>query len=415
MKFIIAIFLLALPLLSNQITISQYLEEKLNNEKIEEQVSGIEYLQENSDNYAFIKELSLTSELEYLDLEHQKYIFDMHIRNFGEKKLTTALGKNYLQIRQNKRDMILNKLMRNKYQTIIQVIKYNQLIDATKKLVSIYEDRINVFRSIDSLNNSAEIITLENNITALTINNIEREINYNALLQKVNEQLHRNNITFFDTTNFITPQIILSLAQSFDGTLSENNCYNRESHLEHEEAELLRQIDDKKISQVASSFGFTLHPGKFSSNSDALDNLKSTIGVHLKIRLPFLAENKHLQNKRRIKYLRDIRKSHDRKKSVKKKIAQAIKNITLLTKQYNYLQKRINTIGAQSSLKKHLTIDGVNPLVLLKINESITKSEIASINIKYELLSNYVNLLLYMGYFVNYPEKNFFDKAIMIE
>ena len=75
--------------------------------------------------------------------------------------------------------------------------------------------------------------------------------------------------------------------------------------------------------------------------------------------------------------------------------------------QYQFLEARKNDVDAESSLKRYLEMEGVDPLILLSIRESILDNDIELLEIKFSILRNYIRVLDTSGELSRKPLKNY--------
>ena len=68
--------------------------------------------------------------------------------------------------------------------------------------------------------------------------------------------------------------------------------------------------------------------------------------------------------------------------------------------------------NAENYFEKFLQVDGVSPLILLKLKESMLKSKILIVKINHRVLERYIRLLDVSGKLLEKPLKNYLLKNL---
>jgi hypothetical protein len=95
------------------------------------------------------------------------------------------------------------------------------------------------------------------------------------------------------------------------------------------------------------------------------------------------------------------------KRELKDQIDKDLKDLKSFIAQYRYLKAREQEVDAKSSLKKYLQLSGVNPTILLSIQESILKNQINRSKTEFSIYRNYIQVIDVTGELSKWPLKNF--------
>jgi hypothetical protein len=95
------------------------------------------------------------------------------------------------------------------------------------------------------------------------------------------------------------------------------------------------------------------------------------------------------------------------KKELRERIKKDIQDIKLLVSQYEFLEARKNDVNAESSLKRYLEMEGIDPILLLSIKEDILKNDIDKERIKHDIFRNYIRIIDATGMICKRPFRNY--------
>ena len=84
--------------------------------------------------------------------------------------------------------------------------------------------------------------------------------------------------------------------------------------------------------------------------------------------------------------------------------------INALIEQYEFLTERSEMIKTESFLGKYAMVDGENPLILLKIRQSIIRNGELMDEVKYKIYKKYIQMMDITGKLSEYPLRNFLSK-----
>jgi hypothetical protein len=142
-------------------------------------------------------------------------------------------------------------------------------------------------------------------------------------------------------------------------------------------------------------------------NKDKEHDLNSAYSIQLGIRIPYLTDAQHDIIRRKIALVSAKDEYDQLKRELKDQIDKDLKDLKSFIAQYRYLKAREQEVDAKSSLKKYLQLSGVNPTILLSIQESILKNQINRSKTEFSIYRNYIQVIDVTGELSKWPLKNF--------
>jgi hypothetical protein len=82
-------------------------------------------------------------------------------------------------------------------------------------------------------------------------------------------------------------------------------------------------------------------------------------------------------------------------------------DIRVLIDKYKFLQAREEDVDAETSLRKYIEMEGVEPTRLLTIKESILKNRTRMQKVRFDILRNYIRVLDSSGLLAQDPLVNY--------
>jgi len=104
----------------------------------------------------------------------------------------------------------------------------------------------------------------------------------------------------------------------------------------------------------------------------------------------------------------------DEIRNTKERIKSTLRSLNRLINQYRILKEGKANSDMQNPLDTYMKMEGINPLYLLEIRESIIKNDLQQNEIYILILNNYVELMDLMGKLSEKPLKNYITKGMEI-
>lgn len=381
---------------------------------IKAQNEKVEFLKGSSSNMPLIDDIEIRIRNDAYKFDRQRYTLRVEPRGFGETGALRDLYTMRLKYHEQKKELLINRLLKDRYLLVIELLHRRSMLKLYKELIVLYEDRINVLKqrtgSLDfDLN---DLIKAEDEFTKLKFDNIERERNIKRLKKEINRYLPGESLIEFDTAGFVSIEFISDLAENTEFILDTNNVYLKYDRLTFQLAEKRYNLETAEGRRYISFFQFSYDHGErmeeMERKNDGRDyDLNRAYIMNLGIRIPYINTDRHDINRRKLTYLDDRENYQKLKRVLGERVKKDSEDIRILVSQYRFLEARGNDVNAESSLKRYMQMDGIDPTILLSIKESILENNIKKAKIKFDILRNYIRVIDVTGQLSKKPLRNF--------
>ncbi len=177
-------------------------------------------------------------------------------------------------------------------------------------------------------------------------------------------------------------------------------------HVHLEEARLNWELAGAmyKLEQSENRRYLTFIEGAY--NMDNRYEFDKSVSIEFGISIPIVNPNRLDTNRRTLNTLKAVSDYANLKREMTEKTTIFSRDINRLISQYKILQEKKEGSKSQSSLDIYRRMSGVSPLVLLKLKESILKTDIAIQRITHQIYEKYLNFLDISGKLSEKPLKN---------
>jgi hypothetical protein len=349
------------------------------------------------------------------DFEGQRYSLKLEPRGFGE---TRALKK-YLQSNRefekihNQYNFNENLLLRYIY--FIDMLERKALANSYRDLILVYEDRIKV---MEELQNSSEfdlttLIKAEKELAKLISENIEEGQEVQIANEYIAQECADSLGGEIDTIGLKSvPQIKKEIEAIDTGLSEEANIYLKDLKSELSCSENRYKLAGTQNRKPFSFFEFSYDFGSYNEElvrrSDFKDyNLNNAIMFEVGIKIPGFSSNEDDLMRYQMDYSSKISDYRSLQREMAAKIKKDISDIKAYIERYELMSRRETESDAEASLKKYMQLSGVDPLVLLSIQESVIKNRFEKEKVYFSILRNLIYVVDVAGKLSERPIINF--------
>jgi len=367
----------------------------------------IKFLRASSSNTPFLHAIEFRTRTNEFDIDKQRYTLRLRPNGWGEARDGEKVYHITLKYNEAQHELLLSKALKMRYLTIIDFLHSNAHLELERNLMVLYEDKINVLKkSVNNLDFDAkdlidaedeglqiqlDLITIENKIV-----NIEDEIRRHISTQGPIE---------FDIANMADHRLIESVMGKRNPGTGRDNIHLRNAALSSELAQGRYNLEKSENRRF-------IH--YFETNFDMEDRneLDRALSLELGFVIPIVNPNRLDMNRRKMTSIREKRRYEDRKREIAEKKTITLRDLKRLIKQYDILTRKRESGKTESSLKTYLRIDGVDPLILLKLKESMLKTDITLEKINRRIYTKYIELLDISGKLIQKPIINYLSRNL---
>lgn len=369
------------------------------------QKEKLDYLTYNPYEVPLFDRVEFRTETHDFELGKQEYAIRVSPNSFKERKYNKKYYQSSLRLNQIRKLEALNEALADRYEYIVNLIKNGKVISIKQQLKLLLEDRINVLTQTQNTINFdyEDLLDAEDDYHDVKLDIIDLERKTERLKFEISEFLGLEDDFELDTAGMVDVNFIEAYINTLDLKSDSSNLQIAKGM----ENVTLAEFDFKEErADQNNPLGFF----QTSYENDQNDPFKNDIRLGFGIRLPIANSSQPRLNRL---HLRQLDKESDLeiiKDDVSKNKDQSIEELRVLLLKYNTTKQTIEEGNSETSLRRYLSIEGISPLILLKIQESIIKKETTLSNLEKKIFDEYVRLLRDSGKLVEQPLKNYFSK-----
>ncbi|QDH78812.1 hypothetical protein FKX85_07095 [Echinicola soli] len=270
------------------------------------------------------------------------------------------------------------------------------------ELRDLLEDRINTLKKLaNNLDfDYQELLEAENDFHKLQIDLVDLENNVMQSSREIGRLLRIQGTLELEEKDLISVDDIMVFVKSYSGGIDNTNFYYEQQSLNVNLAEL--EYQQKKASAK--------NPIKFfeaSYRDDLNDTFRKDFSVGMGIKIPIGLAAKGSLNERVIKIVKEKNELDELKFELNESIREIILQLDVLFDKHRLLTTILKESNEKESLKKYRSIEGISPLVLLKVKENIIKKQQIRLDLEKEIFSLYLEFLDLNGLLIKSPLVNY--------
>jgi hypothetical protein len=404
--------LCALP--ASEAKVSQYLNTAYDDIAVKRQNERLSLIESSRAGLPFLDDVSFRVRNEAFNFGAQRYSLRLEPLGFGETMSRRKLLKTQQEYRRLRQRFTLNSVLLKRYEETIDFLEKQAELSLLKETQALCEDRVYVLGKLTGKPDFdlEKLIDSENSLTKATIDVIEQEKKLGYAVDRIQNLLCDTTFSGFDTAGIIGMDAIRLFTSGISDTVDSFNLYLRNEKLRFSVSKSEYMNDAAKernfLDFVEVSFDTREYINEKSnmSEGDAYNLNKSWI-IEAGFRIPGITTDRYDMARTRIRFAESEQDYRIMEQELILSMKKDAEDIRVLMEQYVFLQARENDVKAESSLKKYLEMDGVDPVRLLSIKESIIRNKMQKTNIRFSILRNYIRILDASGALSQEPVRNY--------
>lgn len=397
------IFFLPFILFCKDLTIAEYIEAAKDDPRLKSKKAMSDSIDDSNDTPG-IKGLEFRSETGNFDIMEQKYALRLYFKGFGETRSSREFVKNMQALHKLDYISARSEVLFERYRAVVTYIQHKKELKIIETMRELLNDKLSVTEKIgDITGETTEIdkMDIEDKITEIEMRRIEVESTVETIEAIVKNDMGEEMTPAFDKEKIVSVGDIEKFAQSLDDihgatkaessyqTLREIVAGNEIALEQAKERDWLKYIaleyntdDRSKRPSRGFSIGFAITIPGFKNNQTSI----------IKKQIKSLEQNSDFESQSRIK---------------ETEIRIALLTLKREIRQYKTLAERKDDIEKSGILQKYSSIEGVNPMMVIKLKEKILKKELKLAELEFKIYEKYINLAYLMGLYEDLQSGNF--------
>lgn len=393
---------------SGKLTINSFLGTAEKDYRLQNHREIVDYLEGAPSSTPYVDKIEFRTETDEFDVSKQKYALRFYPKGWGETEYTDKLAETAKRSNQIEHEAYFNTALKQRYNLVLAYCEAASLLKLKKSLLNVYDDRIQVLRRQSQQNLDFHIdllIEAEDQYINLELDLVKLENSMSSIVENIKIASDSDTIIDFHEKQMAGIEIVEWVISDMEKNSTPENINLLDQKLKIELSKNKYQLEKSKNKDYLSFL-------QVSHDTDESDNVEKAYSVRLGFKLPFINPDRDEVNRRKITYMKEKLKYEDEKREASEKIISLTRSLQRLIHQYHILADRKENGNSKISFKTYRNMEGMNPLNLLKIKESMIAGDIQLNNINYQILSRYIELIDVKGKLSRKPLKNYLSKTM---
>jgi hypothetical protein len=388
---------------AESVTISQFLDTAENDYRLKNHDELVAYFRDAPVSTPYLDKVELRAETEEFNPEKQKYSVRFYPKAWGETECSNRVSETVKKVVRAEHEALFSKAVADRYELALDFLETLSSLNMRKELLLVYDDQITVLRKMSAGDFSFDVSTVvaaEDRYVSLQLEVVELENKITAIIEAIKSISGYHKEIRFDEEGLISPETVGERIRDFQPVSQPDNIRLTHQKLETELAENKYLLETAKSKKYLSFF-------KVEYDIEKHDELEEAFSFEVGFNLPFVSSDREDIHRRKRNYLEEKLKYEAETRKAYEKISALSNSLNRLIRQHQILSDRKTSSNAEISFKKYMGMKGVNPLTLLKIRESILKSDVQLNRITYLIRRHYIDLMNITGKLAERPLKNY--------
>lgn len=370
---------------------------------VKNQKEIVDYLDNSDVSTPYLNRIELRTETDEFDADKQKYGVRFYPKGWGETKYSRQISETAKASSRTEYDASYHEALKNRYLLVLEYLETVELIGLKEKLALVCEDRIKVLkkRSAGSLSfDISDLIGAEELLTRLRLELVGLENKKSGTLHQISLAADSKvGVNFFKESLVRIDGVKRLVAEAKDRKYLDNiNLQDMKNKVDL--AMDKYNLEQAKSRDYISFFEVSYDHGKSDDEDKAY-------AVEFGVKLPLINPDQDEITRKKVGFMKERLAFEEEKRAFSEKIISLSRSIDRLISQYEIIEQNQKHGNAQESLGASLKIGGTDPLNILKIKETLLKSDIHLVQTGYEIRNRFVDFLDVSGKLSEKPFRNY--------
>jgi hypothetical protein len=387
------IFFLFSSLFCEDLTIAQYIESAQNDPRLKSKKAMSDSI-ENSNDTPGIKGLEFRSETGNFDIMEQKYALRLYFKGFGETKSSREFIKNMQNLHKLEYASARSDVLFERYSTIVTYIQHKKELKIIDSMRELLYDKLAVTTKMGEITGETTEIDkmdIDDKITEIEMRKIELESTLESIETLIKNDTGADKIPVFEREKIVSVDDIEKFAESLTeihgASKAENDYQTLRSIVAQNEIALEEAKERDWLKYISLEYD-TDHRN---------DKPSRGFSIGFAISIPGFKNNQSSLVKKKLKSLELASDFNMQKRFREAEIMTALLMLKREIKQYKMLLKRKEEGEKSNIFAKYSSIEGLNPMMVIKLKEKILKKDLKLAELELKIYEKYISLAYLLG------------------
>ena len=366
-------------------TISEFLATAMNDYTLSPQDAKNNFLRSSPPDGAWLDRVEFRTETDRFDISNQKYSLRFYPRGFGEASEEKKVHNALLTLNESRRNLLMHEALKRRYALVVNFLHIRRLVDLNEKMDILNEDRLNVLtKRMNSLDfDVKDLIAAEEAAIEIKLEKTRLKTRLNRITDKIRRYIGSKGPILFDKEALIDLDRIGEIVETVNNDEDHQDADMEESRTR---VALSRADYDLEKSKTRRYFDFF----KITYDNESRSDTKEAFSMELGFVLPFFNSDKLYTKKKELEYLTEKSRHKMRVKAKTENLKALLDELEGIMEAHRILKRKKDNKKAESFLLTYMGLDGVDPLILLKIRESVLKMDMAIEDSRHAIFTAYI-------------------------
>lgn len=397
------IFFLFSSLFCEDLTIAEYIEAAKDDPRLKSQKAMSDSI-ENSNDTPGIKRLEFRSETGNFDIMEQKYALRLYFKGFGETKSSREFIKNMRNLHKLEYASARSEVLFERYSAIVTYIQHKKELQIVASMRELLYDKLAVTTKMgDITGETTEIdkMDIDDKITETEMRQIELESTLESIEAAIKSELGEDKTPVFEREKIVSVDDIEKFAESLTeihgATKAEIDYHTIKAIVAQNEIALEEAKERDWLKYISLEY----------DTGDRKDKPSRGFAIGFAISIPGFKNNQSSLVKKKLKMLEQDLGFETQRRFRETAIRTALLMLKREIKQYKMLSKRKEEGEKSNIFAKYSSIEGLNPMMVIKLKEKILKKDLKLAELELKIYEKYINLAYLLGIYEDESTGNF--------
>ena len=411
MKRLFSIFFILFLFLSvfcKDLTIAEYIDSAKDDPRLKSKKAFAASI-ENSGDTPWIKGLEFRSETGNFDIMEQKYALRLYFKGFGETKYSREFIKNSANLHKLEYTSARSEILFERYSAVVTYIQHKKELKIIASMRELLYDKLAVTTKMGEITGETTEIDkmeIDDKITEIEMRQIELESTVESIEASIKSDTGADKTPVFDREKVISIDEIEKFAESM-------TVIHGETRAESDYQALRTIVAQNEIAlEEAKERDWLKYIALEYDTDHRSDKPSRGFSIGFAISIPGFKNNQTSIVKKRLKSM-ELDLDYDTQKRIREaEIRTALLTLKREIKQYKMLSKRKEEGEKSDIFAKYSSIEGLNPIMVIKLKERILKKDLKLAELELKIYEKYVFLGYLSGIYENESQGNFLDGKV---
>lgn len=389
------------------LSVSEFLKTAWSDASVDSRKEICSFLENSAESTPYLNRVELRTKTDEFDADKQKYGLRFYPKGWNETKYSKMISDNSKAAGRSDLAAGFSSAISERYRLALEYMEASALISLKEKLELVCKDRIMVLKKKSSSSDAfdiSELVETEEMLTKTKLELASLENRKTSAAQRIIALSGSNSSVDFSEQSLIGIDTVKKIASELRSIKEPDNPALRDMKNRVDLAMNKYNLEESKSRDYISFL-------EVSYDHDKSDDSEKAYAIEVAIKLPFINSDQDEISRRKVGYMKERMAFEEEKLRHSDKKTSIAMSIDRLVSQYEIIERSHRENSTRESLSASIKATGSDPLNILKIRESLLKSEIHLTQTGFEIRDRFMDLLDITGKLSAAPVRNYLSDS----